>query len=100
MQITAMRFEPDARPIMITASQRINQRMELWAMVHMRQMRYFMRHQRVAHKIGGHHQPPAIANLPCCITAAPAGARVANANAGADKACRRRYPLGAIIKID
>lgn len=94
-----MRFEPYARSIMIAAGQRFSQRMELWAMVHVRQMRHFMRHQRATHKIGGHNQPPAITDLPCCITAAPAGARVANANGGADKARRLRYLRCAIRKI-
>ena len=94
-----MRFEPGARSIMIATGQSINQRMKFGAVIHMRQMRHFMCHQRAAHKVGGHHQPPAIADFPCCITAAPAGARVANADGGADKARRLRYLRGAIRKI-
>ncbi len=46
-------------------------RVEARAVVHVHQMRDFMRHHRAAHEIGGHHQPPVEPDRAVCSTHEP-----------------------------
>jgi len=78
MQTPAMILEPTVRYPAIRLKDIVEQRVKSPTMVHMREVRHFMRHHRAAHMGWCHDQPPAEPDRLATGTAAPAAACIAD----------------------
>ena len=89
VQMGTFAFQPVTFAGNTLPEQHIYKPMEFGAVMHMPDMRHFVRNRGTAHSIGHHDQPPAIADVAIMRAAAPAAFGVSHRDPGYPQACIR-----------